>query len=509
MPQSVLESPLLTIARETTSSRTPLLRLLALTPSVLLIHGYHPFADDAGIYVAGIRKLLNPALFRVDGPFVLANTHLSLFAHLIGALIRFTHLPLSLMLLMTHLVSIYLFLLASWMVARQLFARTEERWFAVGFAAACFTLPAAGTALVLMDPYVTARSLSTPLGLFALAAAIEHRWMRAALFVLLMGLMHPLMVIYVAALVTLYAFIDTHHSRVAILVAAGGILLAGLIALDFRHAVASPAYFAAMHHPGRAFLYPTQWKWYEDLGLAAPLALLSIGAYRSPARSRLRNLCFACVLLGTAAMLAAFLFVHSSGPYLLIRLQLLRSFHILYLVGVLLLGGWLAKVLADRPRTRWLAFVLLAAAACGLFLAQRAAYPSSAHVEWPGTPPLNPWAQAYHWIRENTPANAVFAADPHLVFRDGVDSQGFRATAERSLLADDKDQGVVAVVAPALADQWQIQRNAQLGINTATDAERIDRLKPLGATWLLLPSKAPTNFPCPYRNQAAKVCRMD
>lgn len=509
MSQFVLESPTLTVARETVSRRAPLLRLLALTPAVLLIHGYHPFADDAGIYVAGIRKLLNPALYQVDAPFVLANTHLSLFAYLVAVLIRLTHLPLSLVLLVTHLVSIYLFLLASWMVARRLFARTEERWFAVGFAAACFTLPVAGTALVLMDPYVTARSFSTPLGLFALAAAIEHRWMRAALFVLLMGLMHPLMVIYVAALVTLFVFIDKHHSRVAILVAAGGILLAGLIALDSGHALISPAYFAAMHNPGRAFLYPAQWKWYGDLGLVAPLALLSIGAYRSPAKSPVRNLSFACILLGTSATLAAFLFVHSSGPYLLIRLQLLRSFHIVYLMGVLLLGGWLAKVLAGRPRTRWVAFVLLAAAACGLFIAQRAEYPLSAHVEWPGTPPLNPWAQAYHWIRENTPANAVFAADPYLVFRDGVDSQGFRATAERSLLADDKDQGVVAVVVPALADQWQAQRNAQVGIDTITDAERIARLRPLGATWLLLPSKAPTNFSCPYRNAAAKVCRMD
>src|SRR5246127_113777 len=176
MPQSVLESPILVVARETTSPRTPVFRLAGLTLAVLFVHGYHPFADDAGIYVAGIRKLANPALYRVDAPFVLANTHLSLFAHLLSVLIRITHLPLSVLLLVTHLASIYLFLLAVWTVACLLFTQVAERWFALGFAAACFTLPVAGTALVLMDPYVTSRSFSTPLGLFALAAVLEGRW---------------------------------------------------------------------------------------------------------------------------------------------------------------------------------------------------------------------------------------------------------------------------------------------------------------------------------------------
>lgn len=111
--------------------------------------------------------------------------------------------------------------------------------------------------------------------------------------------------------------------------------------------------------------------------------------------------------------------------------------------------------------------------------------------------------------RENTPSNGVFAADPGLVFEDGVDMQGFRATAERSLLADDKDQGVVAAVDPSLAVMWLAQRNAQLGMDELSDQERIARLRPFGVTWLLLRANAATNFPCPYRNSAAKICRMD
>jgi hypothetical protein len=507
MPQTLLDLPV--VARETTFSSSTLLRIAVLTPAVLLVHGYHPFADDAGIYVAGIRKLLNPALFQPDAPFVLANTHLSVFAHLLAEIVRITHLPLTAVLLFTYLISIYVFLLGAWSVASRLFTRTAERWFAVAFGAACFTLPAAGTALVLMDPYVTSRSFSTPLSLFAVAAVLDRRWTRAAVFVALVGIMHPLMVIYAAAIVALYALVDTGHLRMAVVLGTAGIAAAGLVALTCRHASVSPAYFEAMHSRGRTFLYPAQWKWYEDFGLAAPLALFALTAYLSERGSRIHNICLACVVLGVSSALTAFLFVHSSGPYLLVRLQLLRSFHILYLLGVLLLGGWLGRSLAYRRRTRWVAFALLAIAAGGLFAAQRAAYPLSAHIEWPGMQPRNPWVQAYRWIRGNTPVNAVFAADPDLIFFDGVDMQGFRAATERSLLADNKDQGVAAVVDPALAPQWAAQRNAQLGLNKMSDAERISRLKPFGVTWLLLQSNAVTSFRCPYENAVAKVCRMN
>lgn len=495
------------VTREETLSRATLLRLVALTPAVLLIHGYHPFADDAAIYVAGVRKLVNPALFQIDAPFVTANAHLSVFTHVLAWVVRLSHMPLSIVLLATYLVSIYAFLLGSWLVATRLFDRGPERWFAVCLAAACFTLPAAGTALVLMDPYVTARSFSTPLGLFAMAAVLDRRWALAALFVVLAGIMHPLMGLYAAVLVILYALVDSGRPRGAAALGAVGIAVAGGMQLALRHVPVPHAYYEAVYSITRAYFFPLMWRWYEDAGLVVPLVLLLAAMRRSC--GRIQALCRACVVLGTSSIIAAFLFVRPSGPFFLVRLQLLRSFHIIYLMGVLLLGGWLAKTIAGRKGAVWMAALLLVAASAGLFAAQRATYPLSAHIEWPGAYPRNPWAQAYWWIRENTPQNALFAADPYLIFRDGVDQQGFRVTTERSLLADDKDQGVVMAMEPSIARLWAAQRDAQEGINTITDAERVQRLRPFGVTWLLLPSDAATAFPCPYRNAAAKVCRMD
>lgn len=505
--QTVLEAP--SVVRERVITGSTLLRLAALTPAVLLVHGFHPFADDAGIYVAGIRKLVNPALFKPDAAFVLANTHLSLFAHLLAQLVHVVQMPLPVVLLATHVASIYLFLLACWTLATRVFNRSPERWFSVGLAAACFTLPAAGTALVLMDPYVTSRSFSTPLGLFAIAAVLDRRWGLSVILLVLTGLMHPQMVLYAAGLALLYAVVDNAGLRAAVLVSLVVIALAGLIYFMTRHEPISAAYYQAAHSRGRNYYFLAQWQWYEDFGLLAPLALFALAAVLAPRECRTRKLCVACVMLGVTCIAVSFFFVHPSGSYLLVRFEVLRGFHTLYLAGVLLLGGWIGFVLGHRHETRVLAVALLVTAAVGLYAAQRATYPLSAHIEWPGIAPRNPWVQAYSWIRANTPANAVFAASPDLVSINGEDMQGFRATTARSLLADDKDEGIAAGVDPSIADEWAAQRNAQVGILRMTDAERIARLKPFGVDWLLLPSATLTDFPCPYRNAVAKVCRMD
>lgn len=505
MPQTVLDSPV-AVARDSTLSRSTLWRLAALTPIVLLIHGYHPFADDAGIYVAGICKLLHPTLYRIDAPFVLANTRLSIFAHLLAWADKATHLPLSILLLTTYLASIYLLLLACWGLACRIFEDPICRWSAVLWVAVCFTLPAAGTAIELMDPYVTSRSFSTPLGLFAVAAAIDRRWARAALLILLVGLMHPLMVIYAAGFVLLYGLVDGGRVREAILLGVAGIAAFGVLVFFTRHAPISQAYRLVMSNRSRTFLFPGLWKWYEDFGLAAPLAIYAIALKRAKRRSVAGKLCVTAILLGISSAASAFLFVRADGPYFAARLQLLRSFHLIYLLGVVLAGGWLGKFVVAGGRLRWAVVAAAIGVTAVMFTVQRATYPLSTHIEWPGMAPRNPWEQAYQWIRINTPEEAVFAANPELTFLKGVDAQGFRATTKRSILADDKDQGVAAVVDPGISEEWMAQRDAQLGMDQMSDEERISRLKPFGVTWLLLPSDAATNFRCPYRNAAAKVC---
>ncbi len=477
---------------------------ILLTPLVLWIHGYHPFADDAGIYVAGVRHILDPSLYPVNAAFPAAFTRLSIFPWILAALVRLTHLRLSWILLAAHVLSVGLFLFACRQLAVRLFYGEASRWCSTLVAAACFTLPVAGTALFIMDPYVTARSFSTPLTLFAVAAALDRAWLRATILLALAALIHPLMAAYAVAFVVVYALIACERVRAATAFCFALLVIGGAVFALTHRTPASASYREAVSLPARMFLFLARWHWYEMLGLLLPLGILGLAVRRSSAADPKRVLCLACLLLGTTSTLVAMLFVPPGGPYALVPIQVLRSFHLIYAVGLVLCGGLLAA-LTSRSRPAGISLVVLLFA--GMFAAQNIAWPGCDRIEWPWTRPSNPYQQAFLWIRDHTPRNAVFAFNPELVYLPEEDEQGFRAIAQRDHLADDKDAGIAAVM-PRLAEGWAAQRNAQLNVDRMTDAQRIAALTPLGATWFLLLPGTQTAFPCPYRNTVVAVCRL-
>lgn len=471
-----------------------------LTPVVLLVHGYHPLAGDAGIYTAGIRHILNPGLYPLNAVFVDAFTRLSIFAWTVAALVRLTHLSLEWILLPLHLLSISLFLGANRSLAARLFAAESARWCAVALAAACCALPVAGTALVLMDPYATARSFSTPISLFAISACLEGRWLRTVLLLSFAAVLHPLMGCFAMAFVLLLALIRTNHLRRALLTCAAAIVIAGA-AFALAHRVpASTAYREVIDLPQRSFLFLARWQWYEILGLIFPLALFAVAWRRFPRSTAVGALCLTCILVGNTSIVIAALFVPPAGPWLLVPLQVLRAFQLIYAAGVILSAGALTRF--QLP-----AIALLVALFAGMSFAERSTWPECDRIEWPGAQPSDPYEQAFDWIRMRTPHNAVFAFDPQFVYWPGEDEQGFRALTERDQLADDKDAGIVAVL-PGLAQRWATQRNAVGGINTMSDDQRRSALSAFGATWLLLPPASPTALRCLYRNRAVQVCQV-
>jgi hypothetical protein len=200
------------------------------------------------------------------------------------------------------------------------------------------------------------------------------------------------------------------------------------------------------------------------------------------------------------------------------RLQFLRSFDTIYAIGVILLGGFLVSLSSSRssdpssspfssPRI-WIAGTFFTMALAAMYFADRQPYPASAHIEWPGRRPENLWEQAFLWIRANTPQNAVFAADASALDTPGEDAQGFRALSERSTLNDNKDEGIATVFPAETAAVWSTRRDAELGLNHASDRQRLDRLRPFGVSWILLTPHAQTSFDCPWRNAAVAVCRL-
>jgi hypothetical protein len=188
------------------------------------------------------------------------------------------------------------------------------------------------------------------------------------------------------------------------------------------------------------------------------------------------------------------------------RLQPMRSFHLVYLVFFPLLGGLAGERLLRRKAARWI--ILFAPLAAGMWLLAWSTFPASPHVEWPGLITVNPWTEAFRWIRGNTPKDAVFAMDPGYLLFPGEDMHGFRAVAERSVLADRvKDSGPVSLF-PQLAGEWKAEVDAQTGWDQfhRTDFERLAARYPV--TWILTRRPAPVGLDCPYVNPELAVCRI-
>jgi hypothetical protein len=483
-------------------TQSPLIAIALLTPMVILVHGYHPLADDGAVYVTGIKKLANPSLYRSDAVFATSPTRFSIFAHVLAPLLHWGGLPV--LLLVCQAASIFLFLLGSWQVAARIFSGRRSSWGAVLLAACCFTLPVAGTSLSIMDPYVTARSFSTPLSLFALAAVLDENWAGSILWLALAALLHPLMAVYTAITMLTLALARRRMWRALALMAGLGGLLSGVVFLATHPVDASLAYNRAAL--SRSYFFLSSWRWYEYPGLVIPLLLLGFAGFRSRLPWCARALAMTATLLGSCALVTSLCFVHRSGSLLLARLQVLRAFQFVYICGVLLAGGMLGRLAQQHRRAIALLYLLLMAA---LYSGQRLTYPESHHVEWPGLKQRNLWQEAFLWIRDHTPRDAIFALDNDYIESPGEDAQGFRATAERSAVADWFKDGGIAGNFPEAAALWWQGSMATQQLNHATDEQRLARLQPLGATWIVLPVEASTGFLCPYSNARVRVCRLN
>lgn len=498
-----------TAREETRTWATALPRALALAGIALLailIHGFHPFADDAGIYVSGIVLALHPHRFGPSTPFIAAYTHLSIFSWLVAELVRLTRLPLSAVLLGFQFGGIWLLLYGMRQIARRCFSE-EASWGAVALVAVCLTVPVAGTGLVMMDPYVTSRTLSTPLTLLAIGAALDRKAVKTALWLALVAAVHPLMAIYATGFVLLLAAAQAGRWRLLATLSVAPVVLGGALWYSQRNIVESHAYGVAVLT--RGYFYLSCWQWYEIFGLVGPVLLIAAycwwqrGDWRRPDLS----LCLACLTIACSSVTVAACFAHpGSHSHLIARLQTLRPYVIVYLVLFLGLGAVIVQRVLRGRLLEWVFVCGILGA--GISAAQFLAYPFAAHVELPWRQSQNGWIQAFRWVRANTPANAVFALDSNYIHAPGEDTEGFRAIAQRASIADSSKDGGAAAVFPQLAERWLMESTAARNLSGITDAERVQRLAPLHVSWVVLQQSAVTGFDCPYRNTVVKVCRL-
>jgi len=482
-----------------------ILPLLSLTAGALLVHGYHPFSEDAEIYLPGVEKILHPELFPTGQEFFLSHAHMTFFPNVVAFSLRVTHLPMEVGLFLWHVASIFLLLLGCRELGGLLFSNERQpnaraRWGGVCLVAALLTIPVAGTALYVLDQYLNPRNLAAFAGIFMVVRTLEKKYVRALLWLGFAACMHPLMWTFPFSFCVLLLVMERFESRWQPRTG-----FAAPLWIPLSSAASAAYHEAAKRHASH---YIQNWTWYELLGIIAPLALFWWFGRMARRRqwSVVERVSRAFVVYGLIYLVAALVLDLPARFESLARLQPLRSLHFLYIVMFVVMGGFLAEyVLKDRA-WRWL--LLFAPLSLGMFMGQRALFPASAQVEWPGAAPRNPWAQAFVWVRQNASVNAIFALDPEYMDIAGEDEIGFRCLAERSHLADGvKDNGVVSMF-PALAEEWWAQVRAQTPWKSFR-AEDFLRLKnKYGASWVVVQQPGVAGLDCPYQNSAVRVCRI-
>jgi hypothetical protein len=484
----------------------PVLRLGLLTAAAVAIHGYHLGVEDAEIYIPAAKKLLHPNLYPYASEFFLSHGRLSLFSPILVWTSRLTHLPMDSTISLWYIVTLFATLAAFWKLAATCFTSVGARWCSVLTMTAVLTMPATNTGLLLMDPYLTARSFSTPVTLVALVCFLSRRYALAALAVLATAAIHPQMAACLFLLTAILWIAEksarTVKQRVPVLAAGALILPSG-----FGLTPAPEPYREALY--ARDFFFLSTWTWYQWLGLLAPLAFLawfSRGKLRgtTPAFQRLS---FALIPFGLFSILIAEVFASSHSWDMFARFQPLRCFHLITLVFMLFLGGVIGEY-AGKGRT-WLVPALFLPLAAGMFFVAQRTYPFSPHIELPWLKTSsNPWIDTLLWVRHNTPPDAVFAVDSRYFKEQCVDVHGFRAISERAALADYFKDGGVAAMFPRLAVEWKQMSDATDGLDhfSAQDFILLSRQYPV--TWTVIHGPAPLGMNCPYQQRGYAVCTI-
>ncbi len=480
------------------SAGKTLLVLLLLTMLGILLQGYHPGAEDDGVYLSAIKKDLNPALYPHDSDFFMLQLQATVFDKVVAGSVRLTHLPVGVALLAWQFVSTFLLLWGCWRISRRCFRESSTQWAAVTMVAVLLTLPVSGAALYLSDQYLHPRVLATAIVLAAVVAILDQKRVLAALLLAGAFLVHPLMAAFGVSYCVLLAWKQSPLSTMP---------LALMLPLGWIFEPTSPAWQQAAQT--RDYYYLSRWHWYEWLGVVAPMILLwwfRRMALRdgSPVLARMAS---RLVLYGSVQLAVAVIILVIPGLDRLRPFQPMRYLHLLYLLFVLFAGGLIGQKILRGHVFRWL--LLFVPLSLGMFIAQRQTFPATEHMEWPGQKSHNAWLQAFSWVSQNTPVDAMFALDPYYMQRPGEDFHSFRALAERSTLADYVKDPSVSTQVPRLAVRWQKEVAAQQGWQHF-QAQDFQRLKQeFGVNWVVLERPGVAGLSCPYENAALLVCRIE
>jgi hypothetical protein len=492
------------------------LPILLFTLLGFAVMGYHPGLEDDGVYLAAVKADLNPGLYPHNAAFFRLQTQASVFDEAVAGFVTATHVPVAWAELFWQFACLFAMLWACHGIARRLFRERRAQWAGVAMVSAMLTLPVAGTALYLADQHLHPRNAASALILLAAWRLLDgrergRRWQAAALLAVAF-LVHPLM----AAMGISFCFflnlalLDPVHARVtswseSVAEAWRG-KAAALAPLGWLFSSATPGWRTALN--GCRYYHLGEWTWYEWLGALGPLLLFWLlwRVAEKHGERLLARFALAVLAYGVFQQCVATMLLTPPALARLAPLQPMRYLQLVYFAMALIAGCLMGKYALKASAWRWAVYLI--AMNGGMLAWQVALLSGSPHLELPWVRPANQWLQAFAWIRENTPADAYFALDPHYLEARGEDFHGFRALAERSQMADGVKDAAVATQVPALGAEWARQVGAEQGWARfgAADFERLKR--EFGVNWVVVSYPQVNGLACQWHNGGLAVCEI-
>lgn len=495
--------------------RSGLLPVLLFSLLGFLAMGYHPGAEDDGVYLSAVNAAVTPSLYPHDADFFQLQMRTSVFDSWMGHFIRTTGISVASAEFAWQAISILLIVWACWLIVSRLFEEQTARWGGTALLSAMLTLPVAGTALYIADQYLHPRNPATALILFAVARIQAGRRWQAVPLLLLAFVLHPLMgamgvsfcfVLTLTLSEPVRAQVLSWRERLIPQPAQAATPVAAIFPFAWLFKAPQPAYLDAIRTRHSYLLF--EWTWYEWLGVIGPLVIFWLVARvaRKQGNEALSRFAMAVLVYGIFHQALALVILGPSQLIAFSTLEPMRYLQLVYVFLVLILGAYLGKYILKTTMWRWTAFLLLANG--GMAYAQRDLFPATEHIEMPGAATANPWVQAFDWIRQNTPENAYFAIDPHYMSAPGNDNHSFRALAERSVLADAVKDTAIVTKSPELGEEWKRQVGAasDWGHFRRTDFMRLKT--EFGVSWVLTANKQAAELDCPWHNNTLSVCRI-
>jgi len=364
----------------------------------------------------------------------------------------------------------------------------------------------AGTALYIKDEYLTPRAFALIASIFMIIFALKRNYWPILPLTAFAAVIHPMMFIYGISFVAVIVFVRWLRNSPASTKTASA-AAAVLLPFGFSFKYPSQTYIQVIHI--RRYFFLAEWRWYEWLGLLGPIAILWAFARlaRRQDRTTLELLCISAAIYQCVWLIISVVMTIPPRLIILAHYQPMRSLQLTYVLMFLIIGAFFGEwFLRDRI---WLWLALFIPLSFGMFYAQRQLFPTSPHIEWPGRVPNNDWRAAFEWIHTHTPTDAIFALNPNHMHLPGEDEQGFRALAQRSMLADAVKDSAPAAILPEfpLAEEWQRQTSALSGWDHFQTADFARLHRDWNVTWVVIDQRDAPALDCPYARGTLLVCK--